>query len=150
MRAVIQRVKEASVTIKEIVKGTISQGLLIYLGIIEDDTQDDIEWLTSKIINLRIFSDEHQLMNLSLLDVEGEALVISQFTLHAKTKKGHRPSFSRAAGPEAAVPLYEEFIRVLDSKVSKPVQSGEFGADMQVQSVNDGPVTIIIDTKQKE
>jgi len=150
MKAVIQRVKEASVIIEGSVKGAIKQGLLVYLGIGENDDQSDMDWLVNKIINMRIFSDANHLMNLSVEEISGEVLVISQFTLLASTRKGHRPSFSSAAKPEVAVPLYQNFISALKERTQRPVQSGEFGADMQVQSVNDGPVTIVIDTKRKE
>jgi len=150
MKAVIQRVREASVSIDNEVKGSIRQGLLVYLGIGEHDDNTDIEWLSKKILNMRIFSDESHLMNRSVKDVDGEILVISQFTLHARTRKGNRPSFSSAAKPEQAIPLYERFIAALDAELDKPVQSGEFGADMQVASINDGPVTIVMDTERKE
>ena len=146
MKAVIQRVSKASVTIGENVNGAIQQGLLVLLGISNDDTSEDIEWLTNKLIGLRIFSDENQAMNLSVVDVDGDILVISQFTLHASTKKGNRPSFLKAAKPEIAIPLYEEFLSTLSRKRNKPIPSGIFGADMKVELVNDGPVTIIIDT----
>jgi len=149
MKAVIQRVSSASVTIDSEVKGSIEKGYMILLGIGNDDTSEDIKWLANKINNLRIFSDEDGLMNLNLADVNGNVLVISQFTLHAKTKKGNRPSYIHAAKPDIAVPLYEEFIQKLEALVGKPIQSGEFGADMKVALVNDGPVTIIIDTKNK-
>lgn len=150
MRAVIQRVSEASVSIHGEVKSAIEQGLLVLLGVEELDTLEDVSWLTKKIAQLRIFSDEEGLMNRSVLDVDGEAIVVSQFTLHAKTKKGNRPSYIKAAKPEQAIPLYEEFVKVLGEEIGKPVQTGEFGANMQVSLCNDGPVTIIIDTKNKE
>jgi D-tyrosyl-tRNA(Tyr) deacylase len=150
MRAVIQRVKEASVTIHGSVKSSIGLGLLVLVGIEDSDDRDDIEWLCGKIIRLRIFSDDHQLMNLSVMDVGGEILAVSQFTLHASTRKGNRPSFIKASKPETAIPLYEEFLRRLSDNLGKPVHSGEFGADMKVGLINDGPVTIIIDTKNKE
>lgn len=149
MRAVIQRVSEASVSVEGVVKSNIQQGLLILLGIEEADGADDIVWLTKKIAQLRIFSDEDGLMNHSLLDVKGEVIVVSQFTLHAKTKKGNRPSYIKAAKPAQAIPLYEEFVKVLGQEIGKTVQTGEFGANMQVSLCNDGPVTIIIDTKNK-
>jgi D-tyrosyl-tRNA(Tyr) deacylase len=150
MRAIIQRVKEASVVINGAEKAAIKQGLLVFLGIEEVDTAEDITWLAAKIAKLRIFSDQHQLMNLSLQEIDGEMLVISQFTLHAGTKKGNRPSFIRAARPETAIPLYEAFLRRLSIETGKPVQCGEFGADMKVKLINDGPVTLQIDTKNKE
>ncbi len=149
MRVVLQRVSEASVTIEGQINGEIKQGLLILVGIENSDNQDDIDWLTRKIINLRIFSDEDGLMNLSIQEVKGEILLISQFTLHAKTKKGNRPSYIHAAKPEIAIPLYEEFKQSLNRALAKPIASGKFGADMKVHLVNDGPVTIIIDTKNK-
>lgn len=150
MRAVIQRVKSASVTIGAVTKAVIGQGLLIFVGIGNSDTQEDIDWLSGKISRLRIFSDENQLMNLSIQDVNGEVLAISQFTLHASTKKGNRPSFIQSAKPESAIPLYEAFLGQMEKELGKPVKSGVFGADMQVCLENDGPVTIIIDTKNKE
>jgi len=150
MRAVIQRVKEASVIIHTIRKASISQGMLVLIGIEETDSQDDIEWLSGKIVRLRIFSDDAGLMNRSVQEVGGGILVVSQFTLHASTKKGNRPSFIRAARPESAVPLYDLFLRRLESDLGSLVYSGEFGADMQVHLVNDGPVTIIVDTKNRE
>ncbi|OEK03615.1 D-tyrosyl-tRNA(Tyr) deacylase [Roseivirga sp. 4D4] len=150
MIAVIQRVKESSVSINNIVKASIGVGTMVLLGIEASDDQTDVEWLSRKIVNMRIFPDDEGVMNKSLLDINGEALVISQFTLHASTKKGNRPSYIKAAKPEISVPLYEAFIKQLASDLSKPVGSGEFGADMQVSLVNDGPVTIIIDTKDKK
>ena len=150
MRVVIQRVSEASVNVHGEVKSSIQQGLLILLGIEESDGSEDVSWLSKKIAQLRIFSDEEGLMNRSILDVKGEAIVVSQFTLHAKTKKGNRPSYIKAARPEQAIPLYEEFVKVLGKKIGKAVQTGEFGANMQVSLCNDGPVTIMIDTKNKE
>lgn len=150
MRAVIQRVKKASVTINNKIEGQIALGVLIFLGIVTEDTLEDIKWLSKKISNLRIFSDENDVMNLSLIDQNFEALVISQFTLHAQTKKGNRPSYIRAARPEIAIPLYEEFIRQLQRDLGKEVQSGVFGANMEIGLLNDGPVTIIIDTKNRE
>ncbi len=150
MKVVIQRVKEASVTISENKVADIDKGLLILLGIVNDDTLDDIEWLCKKIVNLRVFSDEKGLMNESILDQDGDIIVVSQFTLHASTKKGNRPGYTKAAKPDIAIPVYEKFIVVLQEYLGKSVQSGEFGADMKVKLTNDGPVTIIIDTKQKE
>lgn len=150
MRAVIQRVSSASVTIDGQVKSSIGKGLLVLLGVGYEDGQEDIDWLVKKISGLRIFDDEDGVMNRSVVDVEGEALVVSQFTLMASTKKGNRPSYIHAAGHEIAVPLYESFCTALSEAVGKPVGTGEFGADMKVALVNDGPVTICIDTKNKE
>jgi D-tyrosyl-tRNA(Tyr) deacylase len=150
MKVVIQRTKEASVSIENKVTGQIKKGLVLLVGIEEEDTAEDVEWLSKKLSNLRIFSDENGLMNLSIQDIEGAFLVISQFTLHAKTKKGSRPSFIHAAKPETAIPVYEKFKKVLAALSGCKVESGEFGADMKVSLVNDGPVTIIIDTKNKE
>lgn len=150
MIAVIQRVSVASVSIDNHIKGQIAIGLLILLGIGQEDTTEDIEWLSSKIINLRIFGDEEGKMNRSLQEVNGDILLISQFTLHANTKKGNRPSFIEAAKPEIAIPLYEQTIKNLEDKLGKKIQTGEFGADMKVTLTNDGPVTIIIDTKNKK
>ncbi|MCF0192067.1 MAG: D-tyrosyl-tRNA(Tyr) deacylase [Prevotella sp.] len=150
MRVVIQRVSEASVTIDGIVKGQIGCGLLILLGIEEADGMEDVDWLVRKITAMRIFSDEAGVMNLSVMDVGGEALVVSQFTLFASTKKGNRPSWFRAARHEHSVPLYEAFVQKLSEAMGKPVPTGEFGADMKVALLNDGPVTIVIDTKNKE
>jgi len=150
MRAVIQRVKKASVSINNNLKSKINQGYLILLGIENDDTQKDIEWLSSKIVKLRIFDDNKGVMNLSINEIEGEILLISQFTLHAKVKKGNRPSYIKAAKPEIAIPIYKKFIHQLETDFGKSIQLGEFGANMQVSLVNDGPVTIIIDTKNKE
>lgn len=150
MIAVIQRVSEASVTIEGVIKSSIGSGAMILLGIVETDAQEDIEWLSRKITNMRIFPDENEVMNKSLLDINGEALIISQFTLQASTKKGNRPSYIKAARPEVAIPLYEGFKKQLASDLSKDIGSGEFGADMKVALVNDGPVTIIIDTKDKK
>ena len=150
MRVVIQRVKEASVTINEKVKSRISKGLLIFLGIIDDDTQEDILWISNKICNLRIFNDENEIMNLSVKEIEGQLLVVSQFTLHASTKKGNRPSYIKAAKPYFAIPKYNEFIKILGEQTGTEIQTGEFGADMKVNLLNDGPVTIIIDSKTKE
>jgi len=150
MRAVIQRVKRASVTIDGQLKSSIAEGLLVLLGIEDADTGEDIEWLSSKIANLRIFNDAQGVMNCSVKEIQGGILVVSQFTLHAATKKGNRPSYIRAAKPEIAIPLYEKFIGQMEADLGKPVQTGTFGADMKVELLNDGPVTIIIDTKQKE
>lgn len=149
MRVVIQRVSEASVTIDNKQHATIEQGLLILLGITHEDTQEDIDWLAGKIIGMRIFSDPEDKMNLSIQDIDGELLVISQFTLFANTKKGNRPSYIDAARPEVAVPLYETFLSTLSRKRNKEIKSGVFGADMKVALVNDGPVTIIIDSKNR-
>lgn len=150
MRAVIQRVSSASVTIDGTVKSAIDQGLLILLGIGHEDGREDVDWLVKKIAGLRIFNDEAQVMNRSVVDVEGECLVVSQFTLMASTKKGNRPSYLGAAGHELAIPLYEQFCSALSAAIGKPVGTGEFGADMKVALTNDGPVTICIDTKNKE
>ena len=150
MIAVVQRVSESSVKIDGIVKAEIAKGLMILLGIEEADSQEDVEWLSRKIINMRIFNDEQGVMNKSLLEAGGEALVISQFTLHASTKKGNRPSYIKAAKPDIAIPLYEAFKKQLAMDLGKDIGSGEFGADMKVSLVNDGPVTIIIDTKDKK
>jgi D-aminoacyl-tRNA deacylase len=150
MRAVIQRVSEASVTIAGAVHGAIGQGLLVLLGIEEADRPDDVEWLCGKIVRLRIFSDAEGQMNRSVQDIQGGILVVSQFTLHANTRKGNRPSFIRAARPETARPLYDAFVRQLGIELGKPAATGEFGALMQVSLINDGPVTLWIDTRQKE
>ena len=150
MKAVIQRVSQASVTIDKEVKSQINTGLLILLGIEEADGKEDIEWLAKKIINMRIFPDEEGVMNKSLIDVDGEILIISQFTLHASTKKGNRPSYIHAAKPEVAIPLYESFIDEIKKCVTTKVGTGEFGADMKVSLINDGPVTILMDTKNKQ
>lgn len=150
MRVVIQRVSEASVTIDKEVKSSIGPGLLVLLGIEDADTEEDIDWLCKKISKLRIFDDEQGVMNVSVQDVDGEILVVSQFTLHASTKKGNRPSYIRASKPDFAIPMYEKFCRRLSGITGKPVQTGEFGAMMQVGLVNDGPVTILMDTKNKE
>ncbi|MEH6657626.1 D-aminoacyl-tRNA deacylase [Leeuwenhoekiella marinoflava] len=150
MRVVIQRVSEASVTIENVIKGKIGRGFMILLGIEAEDTEEDIAWLASKICGLRVFSDAEGLMNESILDQNGEVLLISQFTLHASTKKGNRPSFLKAAKPDVAIPLYEKFIGTLSQKLKKQVKTGVFGADMKVSLVNDGPVTITIDSKNKE
>ena len=148
MKAVIQRVLEASVTIDGEVVSKIEKGLLILIGIIEEDTQEDINWLTKKITNLRIFNDENGVMNKSLKDVNGEAILVSQFTLQASTKKGNRPSYIKAAKPEVAIPLYEAFVYQFEKEVGKKIQTGKFGADMKVELLNDGPVTILFDTKE--
>ena len=150
MRAVIQRVSSASVTIDGTVKSAIGPGLLILLGVGHEDGQEDLDWLVKKIAGLRIFNDEEGVMNRSVVDVNGEALVVSQFTLMASTKKGNRPSYIGAAGHEKAIPMYEAFCAALSTAIGKPVGTGEFGADMKVALVNDGPVTICIDTKNKE
>jgi len=150
MKVVIQRVSEASVTIDKIVKGKINAGLLVLVGFEETDTQEDITWLSGKIARLRIFGDENDNMNLSVNDIGGDILLISQFTLHASTKKGNRPSFIKAAKPEIAIPLYEQCIKQLELDLGNPIQTGEFGADMKVALINDGPVTITIDSKNKE
>src|SRR3989441_10718023 len=150
MRAVVQRVSEASVTIGGVVKGEIRTGLLVLLGIEEADTAEDIEWLSGKLVRLRIFNDEEGVMNRSVQEVGGGILLISQFTLFASTKKGNRPSYSRAARPEVAIPLYDAFSRRLTEGLGKAVRAGEFGADMKVSLVNDGPVTIVIDSKDRE
>ena len=150
MRAVIQRVSEASVTIGIQVRSRIGLGFVVLLGIEDADTAGDIEWLCAKITRLRVFNDENGLMNCSLADVGGDVLLISQFTLHASTRKGNRPSFTRAARPEVAIPLYEQFIATLERELGQSVQAGEFGADMKVSLINDGPVTLTIDTKNRE
>lgn len=150
MRAVIQRVSEASVVISGKTVASIDKGLLVLLGIENDDTQEDINWLSGKIARMRIFSDEQGLMNLSVGDVAGDIIVVSQFTLFASTKKGNRPGYTRSARPEVAIPLYEAFNKQLSQENGKAVQTGEFGADMKVSLLNDGPVTIIIDTKVKQ
>jgi len=150
MRAVIQRVTEASVKVDGIIVGEIQTGLLILLGIEDADTVEDIDWLCAKVVNLRVFNDEQNVMNLSVLDNAGDILLVSQFTLHASTKKGNRPSYLKAAKPEIANPIYELIISRLEHALGKPVACGKFGADMKVALLNDGPVTIIIDTKNKE
>ena len=150
MRVVIQRVSEASVTIEGIIKSSISAGLMILVGIEEDDNETELVWLSNKIVNLRIFNDEHGVPNLSVKDIKGDILLISQFTLHALTKKGNRPSYIRAARPEKAMPLYEKFIQQIETDLGKKIGTGSFGADMKVALINDGPVTILIDTKNKE
>ncbi len=150
MKVVIQRVSEASVTINTSIVAKINQGLLVLVGIEDADNQEDIDWLTSKICNLRIFSDENNVMNLSVKDINGDIILVSQFTLHASTKKGNRPSYIKASKPEIAIPLYEDFIAALEFVLGKKIQTGEFGADMKVSLVNNGPVTILIDSKNKE
>lgn len=150
MKVVIQRVSNAGVTINGAKVASIGQGLLILLGIVDDDTQQDIDWLCNKIANLRIFGDEEGVMNCSVKDVNGDIIVVSQFTLHALTKKGNRPSYIKAAKPEVAIPLYEAFVKQMEVDLGKPVQTGQFGADMKVELLNDGPVTIIIDSKNKD
>lgn len=150
MRAVIQRVSQASVEVEGKIIAEIASGLLIFLGIESEDNAEDIEWLSGKIVRMRIFGDANDLMNMSLLDINGEAIVVSQFTLHASTKKGNRPSFIKAAKPDVAVPLYEKFIHQLEKELNQKVQTGEFGADMKVRLLNDGPVTVYIDSKNRE
>jgi len=150
MRVVIQRVSEASVKINHLIKGKIDHGLLVFAGFEDNDSIEDIEWMAAKIARLRIFSDDKGLMNLSLSETGGNILLISQFTLHASTKKGNRPSFIRASKPETAIPLYEKFIEILEKETGKKIETGEFGADMKVELINDGPVTIVIDSKNKE
>ena len=150
MKIVIQRVSEASVTIDSKIVAQINQGLLVLVGIEEADTIEDTNWLVSKIVNLRIFPDENEVMNLSVKDIDGEIIVVSQFTLHAATKKGNRPSYIKAAKPDIAIPMYEKFVQQLETDLGKKIQTGQFGADMKVALVNDGPVTIIIDSKNRE
>ncbi len=150
MRAVIQRVAEASVAIGGERKASIQKGLLVLLGVEEADTGEDVEWLSGKVARLRVFDDEQGVMNHSLSEAGGSVVVVSQFTLHASTKKGNRPSYQRAARPEIAIPLYEQFVQTLSDELGQPVQTGEFGADMKVQLINDGPVTIVIDSKSRE
>lgn len=150
MRAVIQRVSQANVVIGGNTNGTIQHGLLVLVGVEDTDTAQDIEWLSGKIVRMRIFNDDAGLMNRSVQDVGGGILVISQFTLFASTKKGNRPSFSRSARPEIAIPLYEQFVRKISEDFGKPIQTGQFGADMKVNLTNDGPVTIVIDSKSPE
>jgi len=149
MIAVIQRVSSASVKIEGEIKSQIQNGLLVLVGIEDADTQEDIDWLATKIVNLRIFNDEAGVMNVSVKDVNGDIILVSQFTLQASTKKGNRPSYLKAAKPDVSIPLYENFIQSVTTQLGKPVQTGEFGADMKVNLVNDGPVTIIIDTKNR-
>ncbi len=150
MRVVIQRVVEASVTVDGQVTGAIEKGLLVLMGVEDADTQEDLEWLSGKIVNLRIFDDENGVMNKSVLDISGGILLVSQFTLHASTKKGNRPSYIKASKPEIAIPIYEGMIAQLSKDLSKPVATGIFGADMKVRLLNDGPVTIVMDSKNKE
>lgn len=150
MKLVIQRVSQASVTTDSKIVAEIQKGLLVLVGIEDSDNQEDIIWLTSKTINLRIFADENEVMNLSVIDIKGEIIVVSQFTLHASTKKGNRPSYIKASKPEIAIPLYESFVKQIETELGKKVQTGIFGADMKVSLINDGPVTIVIDSKNKE
>ena len=150
MRVVIQKVTQASVSIENQIMGSIDKGLLVLVGIEDGDTNEDIAWLSSKIVNLRVFDDDNGVMNLSVKEVDGEVLIVSQFTLHASTKKGNRPSYIKAARPEVAIPIYEAFIKQVESLLGKRVPTGQFGAMMQVSLCNDGPVTILIDTKNKE
>ena len=150
MRVVIQRVTNASVTVEAKVVAEIQKGLLVFVGIEEADTQEDLDWLVTKITQLRIFNDENEVMNLSVQDIDGDVLVVSQFTLHAATKKGNRPSYIKAAKPDFAIPMYERFVKTLESKLGKKVPTGIFGADMKVLLLNDGPVTIQMDSKNKE
>ena len=150
MRTVIQRVPNASVTVEAKVVSEIQKGLLVFVGIEEADTQEDLDWLVTKITQLRIFNDENEVMNLSVQDIDGDVLVVSQFTLHAATKKGNRPSYIKAAKPDFAIPMYERFVKALESKLGKKVPTGIFGADMKVLLLNDGPVTIQMDSKNKE
>jgi D-aminoacyl-tRNA deacylase len=150
LRVVIQRVLESSVSIDNAIKGSVGYGIVLLLGIEVADTEEDITWLVKKILNLRIFNDENDVMNKSLIEIDGDILLISQFTLHASTKKGNRPSYILAAKPEVSKPLYDKFIDFLQLQLGKKIQTGEFGADMKVSLVNDGPVTIIIDTKDKK
>ena len=150
MKAVIQRVTKASVTIEGKINGRIENGLLVLIGIEDADIEEDIEWLSSKIVNLRIFNDENGVMNISVKDIDGSILLISQFTLHASTKKGNRPSYIKASKPEIAIPTYERMIKQLSIDLGKEIQTGIFGADMKVELLNDGPVTIVIDTKNRE
>ncbi len=149
MKAVLQRVSSASVTISEKIVAQIDNGLLVLVGIEDADTQEDIHWLSQKIVNLRVFGDENSVMNLSVKDIQGDIIVVSQFTLHANTKKGNRPSYIKASKPEIAIPLYENFVQQMELELDKKIQTGKFGADMKVAIVNDGPVTIIIDSKNK-
>jgi D-aminoacyl-tRNA deacylase len=149
LKVVIQRVSSASVTIETEIAANIQSGLLVLVGIEDDDSQEDINWLSQKIINLRIFADDNGVMNLSVKDIEGELIIVSQFTLHASTKKGNRPSYIKASKPEMAIPIYENFVKHMELELGKKIQTGKFGADMKVALVNDGPVTIIIDSKSK-
>jgi D-tyrosyl-tRNA(Tyr) deacylase len=150
MRAVIQRVSEANVTIDNIVRSSIQNGLLVLAGIEDADNTEDIVWLSAKIVNLRIFNDENGVMNRSVKEIAGNVLLVSQFTLHASTKKGNRPSYIKASKPDIAIPLYDQLISQLEQDLGKPIATGEFGADMKVGLINDGPVTIVIDTKSRE
>ncbi len=150
MRVVIQRISEASVSIDGKIISLITNGLIVFIGIEDADTIEDVQWLSNKIVNLRIFNDENKIPNISVKDIEGDILVVSQFTLHASTKKGNRPSYIKASKPETAIPLYEQFIIQLANDLGKTILTGEFGADMQVKLINDGPVTILIDTRNKE
>ncbi len=150
MRTVIQRVTKASVTIDEVIRGRIDDGLMVLIGIEDADTQEDINWLSNKIVNLRVFDNEAGIMNKSVLDINGNILLISQFTLHANTKKGNRPSYIKASKPDVAIPLYEKLVVQLKKDLRKEIETGIFGADMKVELLNDGPVTIIIDTKNRE
>lgn len=150
MRVVVQRVSKASVKVENTLVANIDSGILVLLGIEHEDTKEDADWLCRKIANLRIFNDENGVMNQSLIEVNGNVIVVSQFTLHAATKKGNRPSYIRAAKPETAIPLYEYFVTSLENEINKPVQTGKFGAMMDVQLINSGPVTILIDSKNKE
>lgn len=150
MRVVIQRVMQASVRVEENITGEIDKGLLVLVGIEDLDTKEDIDWLSNKIVNMRIFEDENEVMNKSILDVGGDILVVSQFTLHASTKKGNRPSYIKASKPEFAIPMYEDFVKKVSLDLNRPVATGVFGADMKVSLINDGPVTIMIDSKNKE
>lgn len=150
MRAVIQRVAQASVTINNSIRSSIQKGLLVLIGIEDADTNEDIEWLSGKIVNLRIFNDPNGVMNISIKGIDGDILIISQFTLHASTKKGNRPSYIKASKPEMAIPIYEKMVHHLSADLGKKVYTGEFGADMKVSLLNDGPVTIVIDSKNRE
>jgi D-tyrosyl-tRNA(Tyr) deacylase len=150
MRAVIQRVSQASVTIDNKIYSQITNGLLVFVGIEDADTKEDIEWLSGKIVSLRVFNDDNGVMNVSVKDINGDILAVSQFTLHASTKKGNRPSYIKASKPEFAIPIYEKFVQQLSNDLGKTVGTGVFGADMKVELLNDGPVTIVIDTKNKE
>ena len=150
MRAVVQRVSKASVTIDKSMYSQINKGLLVLLGVEDADTLEDIEWLSNKIINLRIFNDENGVMNVSVKDSDGDILLVSQFTLHASTKKGNRPSYIKASKPEIAIPIYEQLVQQLSNELGKTIRTGIFGADMKVELLNDGPVTILIDTKNRE
>lgn len=150
MRIVIQRVSEAAVRVEQVITGSIATGLLVLLGIEDADTMEDVEWLSNKIVNIRLFNDADGVMNLSVKDVGGDILLVSQFTLHASTKKGNRPSYSKASKGEIAIPIYEKMIHQLTADLGKPIQTGVFGADMKVSLLNDGPVTIVMDSKNKE